>query len=162
MNAHRIIRSLALAVPLATAALTLAPGTAQADDGPIIVLPPPGGDPQGPVIANPTPEPGPVDHDGPDEIANPTCPTHGGGEDCIPDNDGGGNGEDEPADKPGHNGGNQPTGEVRSIALPTRIDAGVAPAADGGLELTWVLAGGALVTASGAAFAARSRARSRA
>ena len=51
------IRNLFLALPIAAGAVTLAPVAAQADDGPVIVLPPPSGDPQGPVIANPTPAP---------------------------------------------------------------------------------------------------------
>jgi hypothetical protein len=155
------IRNLIVALPLATAALTMTPGVAQASDGPIIVQPTP--DPTGPRdIANPTPDP--VDPTGPGDLTAPQpCPTHGdcggnggnGGED-------GGKGGDEPDV---HNGGGlHPQGDVDSIALPTRIDAGLAPAQqDGatGLELSWLLASGALVTASGAAFAAR-RVRARA
>ncbi len=156
------IRNLIVALPLATAAVTMIPGTAQADDGPVIVLPPPSGDPQGPVIANPTPDgDDPVHPTGPGDLTAPQpCPTHG---DC-----GGTDGGDEPADQPAdqpdadNGGGLHPAGEVGSIAVPTRIDAGVAaPAHEQGnrLDLAFLLAGGALVTASGAAFAARARAR---
>ena len=57
----------------------------------------------------------------------------------------------------------KPATATRAIALPTRIDAGLAPTQPDAdhLELSWLLAGGALVTASGAAFAAR-RVRARA
>lgn len=107
------------------------------------------------MIANPTPHQDPT---GPGDLTAPQpCPTHG--VDCG-DNDGGDNGdEDKGGNKGGGNGGHhQPGNTVDSIALPTRIDAGLAsPAQDdrSGLELSWLLAGGALVTASGAAFAAR-------
>jgi hypothetical protein len=159
------IRNLIVALPLATAALAMTPGVAQAD-GPVIVLPPPGGDPQGPVIANPTPAPQPQPH-GPGDLTAPQpCPTHGV---CGDHGDEGGKTDGGSGDNGGHDGGHKPQGnqggdtKVSSIALPTRIDAGLAPATqeDPDLQLTWMLAGGALVTASGAAFAAR-RVRSRA
>lgn len=156
------IRNLIVALPLAAAAVTLAPAAAMADGGDI-TLPLPGGDPQGPVIANPTPDPKPQPK-GPGDLTAPKpCPTHGvvcGGNGGH--GDGGQDGGHEGGHKGGHKGGQQPTGEVHSIALPTRIDAGLAPAQDqgtDGLELTWLLAGGAAVTASGAAFAARRRGR---
>jgi hypothetical protein len=125
-----ILRNLIVALPMAAAAITMAPGAAMADDGPIIVLP--------------TPDPGPQ---GPGDLTAPQpCPTHGGGEECEPDGD-------EPEIDVQSGGGLHPKAE--SIPVPTRIDAGVAPQSDGGLELSWLLAGGGLVTASGAAFAAR-------
>jgi hypothetical protein len=158
----RTIINLVIAVPLATAALTMTPGVALADDGPIIVLPPsePGDGPDD----KDGPHTDPVDPTGPGDITAPQpCPTHGGGAECVPD--GGDKPGDQPGDKPGDpgkpQGGDKPATQVESIALPTRIDAGVAPATDDSLELSWVLAGGALVTASGAAFAAR-RVRNRA
>ncbi len=44
--------------------------------------------------------------------------------------------------------------------MPTRVDAGqAAEQSDSGLELAWLLAGGALVTATGAAVALRARKR---
>jgi hypothetical protein len=151
----RTILNLVIAVPLATAALTMTPGVAMADDGRIIVLPTP--DPgDGTPDDKDGPNNDPVDPTGPGVLTAPQpCPTHGV---CNPDdgdNDGGGG--EEPGDEPEievHNGGGlHPKAE--SIPVPTRIDAGVAPQSDGGLELSWLLAGGALVTASGAAFAAR-------
>lgn len=195
------IRNLIAALPLAAAAVTMTPALAMAD-GPVIVLPEPGPvDPQGPgeiaqpdVDPEPHPQPGPqgpgeiaqpeedpevpddkdgpnhdepVDHDGPGEITNPDpCPTHGGGPECTPDEQG-----DEPTEptepaepkiEVNNGGGLHPTSTVKPVVLPTRVDAGLAPATeDGGLNLAWTLAGGALVTASGAAFAAR-RVRSKA
>jgi hypothetical protein len=151
------IRNLIVALPLAAAAVTMAPSVAMADNGDI-TQPLPGGDPQGPVIANPTPQPEP-DPTGPGDLTAPQpCPTHG--VDCGGNGDGdhgdGGNGGDQGGNG-GKGGQHQPGATVDAIALPTRIDAGLAPAqADQqGLELTWLLASGALVTASGAAFATR-------
>lgn len=192
------IRNLIAAVPLAAAAVTMTPALAMAD-GPVIVIAEPGPvDPEGPgEIAQPDtdpephPQPGPqgpedkagpneddpqnpddkdgpkndepVDPDGPGGITNPDpCPTHAGGPECTPDQ---GDEPTEPTEpsEPSEpeidvhtDGGVHPTTEVKPVVLPTRVDAGLAPATeDGGLNLAWTLAGGALVTASGAAFAAR-------
>jgi hypothetical protein len=161
------IRNLIVALPLAAAAVTMAPSVALADTGDI-TQPLPGGDPQGPVIANPTPNPTP-NPTGPGDLTAPQpCPTHGvdcGGNGGKGGNGGGdhGTGDDDGGTKVHHGGGLHPKTHVESIALPTRIDAGLAPAQPehDGLELTWLLASGALVTASGAAFAAR-RVRARA
>lgn len=177
---NRIIRNLIVAAPLATAALTMVPTSAMASDGPIIIAQP-HTDPQPPIdkIAAPEPEPvepkdkialpkpkPPVDDkvgpkpkptqpDGPDVITNPEpCPTHG---DCGNDD----------KDGPGNGGGDDSSGDTDtvdqvddSVEVPTRIDAGLAAdESDNGLELTWLLAGGALVTASGAALALRARKR---
>lgn len=172
---NRSIRNLIVALPLATAALTMTQGVATAADHPsgpgTITAPTPG--PIGPGdIANP--QPGPTQPTGPGDLTAPQpCPTHGvvcggnGGSIGAGTGDQGGNGGNG-----GHQGGhghqgNQGAGHtVSSIALPTRVDAGLAPAAQDepgtGLGLSWLLAGGALVTASGAAFTARTRARSRA
>jgi hypothetical protein len=165
---NRTIRNLIVALPLATAALAMTPGVAQAD-GPVIVLPPPGGDPQGPVIANPTPTDNPTHPAGPGNLTAPQpCPTHGvicGGTDG---GNGGNNGGDNGGSDSGRNDhvGHHAGHAITSVALPTRIDAGLAPASQqadpNGLELSWLLASGVLVTASGAAFTARTRARSRA
>ena len=176
------IRNLIVALPLAAAAVTMAPAAALASDGPIIVQPSDPG-PHGPGdITNP--EPGPVDPTGPGDLTAPTpgpshpngpgdltapqpCPTHGVkcGGNGGGTNGGGTNG----GDGSGTDGGGQGTGKqahtVGSIALPTRVDAGVASApstGDTGLELAWLLAGGAVVTASGAASAAGRKARARA
>ena len=172
---NSIIRNLIVAAPLATAALTMVPTSAMASDAPvdIIVKPhvdpqpkidkltipestPPVGpkdkialpDPEGPVGPDDKvgPKPKPTHPDGPDDVTNPApCPTHG---DCGDDKDGpndGGGKDNTPGDK---------------VDVPTRIDAGLADEqSDSGLELTWLLAGGALVTATGAAVALRARKR---
>jgi len=107
------------------------------------------------------PKPKPTHPDGPDVITNPQpCPTHGT---C---------GNDDDKDGPNNGGGGKddgtndttPTVDVAevpatdTVELPTRIDAGLADEQnDGGLDLVWLLAGGAVVTASGAALALRAR-----
>ena len=176
---NRIIRNLIVAAPLATAALTMVPTSAMASDGPIIIAQP-HTDPQPPIdklaapkptepkdkIALPKPKP-PVDDkvapkpkptqpDGPDVITNPEpCPTHG---DCgNDDKDGPGNGGGDDSSDTDQVNKTQAEGPV---VVPTRVDAGLAAdESDSGLELTWLLAGGALVTASGAALALRARKR---
>jgi hypothetical protein len=113
--------------------------------------------PKGPGdIANPEPEP--THPDGPGDLTNPKpCPTHG--VDCTPDTDepnGGNGGKDGEAKK-------SVDDVVDTVALPNRIDAGLASEEqDGGLDLAWLFAGGLAVTASGAAFAVRKRTRSNA
>ena len=175
---NRIIRNLIVAAPLATAALTMVPTSAMASDGPIIIAQP-HTDPQPPIdklaipdpvepkdkIALPkpkppvepndkvAPKPKPTQPDGPDVITNPEpCPTHGVCGNDDKDGPGNGGGDDSSDD----------TGKVDSdrLEVPTRIDAGLAAEEpDSGLELTWLLAGGALVTASGAALALGARKR---
>jgi len=189
------IRTLMIAVPLATAALTIGtPGLAMASDqpGPVIVMPVEG-DPKPMDIAVPTPTPepqpevpddkAPVPQDdepapqdppiGPDDVTDvPDC-THGcDGEDVPDDKDGPNDGEepgDFPLDQGCFEGCDLPEDpqdvdpEVKSIAIPTRVDAGLADGSTGaGAELSWLIAGVGLVTASGAAYAARTRTRSRA
>ena len=203
---NRSIRNLIVAIPLATAALTMTPVAAMATEpGPVIVLPPAQPDPKPLDLANPTPEP--TNPDGPDDIApapkptkpkgpgdlapapkpdkpkgpgdlaNPTpeptnpdgpgdltapepCPTHGidctdGGKDGSDDADGGGT--DEVA---------TPTvsHDVSGVEVPSRVHAGLVDVADqsDGSDLAWLLAGGALVTASGVAFVVRRRVRNHA
>jgi hypothetical protein len=193
------IRNLAVAAPLAFAALTMAPVPAFASD-PVIVMPPIEPQPAPTDIALPTPkpdpepqvpqgpdeialpEPGPVGPQGPDDIAQPEpgpvgpddltnpepeptlpdgpddltapeqCPTHGvecGGQDQpekTPE-EGPGEGADEPGD---------------AFDVPTRIDTGLGDtdaAAFDGATLALLLAGGTLLTVSGAAFVARNRSR---
>jgi hypothetical protein len=179
------ITKLAIAAPLATIGLTLVPAAAMATlPGPIVVAQPDPGpqdgpkdkvgpktdpvdpqgspkdkvgpktdpvDPQGGPKDKVGPKTDPVDPDGPGGITNPhPCPTHG--VDC--------DGKDDPEE------GDEPTNEDRNdvgdtISLPKRIDAGQASATEQGddLELVWLIAGGALVTASGAALAVRARRR---
>ena len=195
------IRNLAVAAPLAFAALTMAPVPAFASD-PVIVMPPvepqpapmdialpepqPEPQPQGPGdIAQPEPgpvgpqgpgdiaqpEPGPVGPQGPGDIAVPEdeptlpdgpddltapeqCPTHG--VEC--------GGQDQPEETPeeggdGGEGADEPTEE---FDVPTRIDTGLGDtdaSAFDGATLALLLAGGTLLTVSGAAFVARNRTR---
>ncbi len=177
------ITKLAIAAPLATIGLTLVPAAAMATlPGPIVIAQPEPGPQDGPKDKAPVPQPGPQDgpkdkapvpqpgpQDGPDDkdgpktdpvdpdgpggvITNPQpCPTHG--VDC--------DGKDDDTDETA-----EPTGQPRNdvgdpISLPKRIDAGLASASEQGddLELAWLIAGGALVTASGAALAIRARRR---
>lgn len=167
------IRNLIVALPLATAAVTMTPGLAMADHIPSgpggISSPAPG--PIGPGdIANPEPEP--THPTGPGDLTAPQpCPTHGvdcGGKDDDKDDDKGGSGGgsgDSDGNTGGHQGNQAADHEVAAIALPTRIDAGLAPTAQDeqpSLELSWLLAGGAVVTASGLAVAARKRVANRA
>ncbi len=111
---------------------------------------------------NPAPE-------GPGDITDTTDCTHGCNEDPTPDlpldSGDGDTGEEDPEEP---NGAPEETDEVAapqapadSFTTPTRVDAGLGQSDDNGVELTWLLAGGALVTASGAALAARKRANSR-
>ncbi len=184
-----IIRNLIIAAPLATAALTMVPAsamatTARSSSPSRTPIPSPIDDiaipkPKPPVepkdkIALPKPKPpvGPDDKvgpkpkptqpDGPDVITNPQpCPTHGScGDNDDKDGPKGGGGKDDSSDdtKPAAD-----VAEVEStetVEVPTRIDAGLADEqTEGGLDLAWLLAGGALVTASGAAVALRARKR---
>jgi hypothetical protein len=143
----RTISILALAAPLATVALSLGATPALAEPaGPEDLTLQIHGDPEpGPEIDDKAPPP----HEEPDEpidvpddkvsIPDP-CPTHG-----VCDKDPGDKDEDEP-------------GDGDDFKKPNRIDAG-AGSSDEGMELAWLLAGGALVTATGAAYAVRRRAR---
>jgi len=167
------IRNLLVALPLAAATVTLTQGVALADTHPsgpgTITAPTPG--PIGPGdLANPTP--GPTPPTGPGDLTAPQpCPTHGvvcgggsgnDGDDHGDHGDGGNSGNGGGSHHHGSQGGDQ---AISSIALPTRVDAGLAPAVhqdgDEGLELSWLLAGGALVTASAAGLAARRRVATR-
>jgi outer membrane biosynthesis protein TonB len=111
------------------------------------------------------PKPKPTQPDGPDVITNPEpCPTHGdcGNDDKDGPNNGGGGGDDSSDDTTPVDKVNK-VNKVQAddvVDVPTRIDAGLASEqSDDGLELGWLLAGGALVTATGAAFALRTRKR---
>ncbi|KQV74956.1 hypothetical protein ASC61_08075 [Aeromicrobium sp. Root344] len=106
------------------------------------------------------PKPKPTHPDGPGDITNPApCPTHGtcGNDDDDKDGpDNGGGKDDSSDDKPVADVAEVPATDT--VELPTRVDAGLADEqTDGGLELVWLLAGGALVPASGAAIALRAR-----
>lgn len=140
----RTISTLALAAPLATVALSLgaAPVMAQpaepidelqiAELGPEI-------QPEIPEEELPQPEDPEHPDDGPPIIKIPDpCPTHGPCGD-TPDE------EKDPGDDDGDD-----------FEKPNRIDAG-ADANDGGMQLAWLMAGGGLITATGAAYAVRRR-----
>lgn len=182
------IRNLAVAAPLAFAALTMAPVPAFASD-PVIVMPPVEPQPGPMDIALPTPqpepepqfpqgpdeialpEPGPVGPQGPGDIAVPEdeptlpdgpddltapeqCPTHG--VEC--------GGQDQPEETPeaGGNGGEAADELTDEFDVPTRIDTGLGDtdaSAFDGATLALLLAGGTLLTVSGAAFVARNRSR---
>jgi hypothetical protein len=148
----RTISTLALAAPLATVALSLGstPAMAQPAD-PIDEL-------KIAEIAPDIPEddlPQPEDPDKPnlpgDKDGPPQCPLHG---EC-------GDGPDDEKD-PGDEDGDDGDGDEKDpddgddFKKPNRIDAG-AGANDGGMELAWLMAGGGLITATGAAYAVRRR-----
>jgi hypothetical protein len=147
---NRAFKLFALASLMATAALILGgwPATAQPADSPtgdasaqLVPEIPEDDEPRPEEI--PDPEDPPRPDDGPGEIKdNDPCPTHGP---C-------GDKPDEERD-PGDDDDDDSDDDIRK---PTRIDAG-AGASDDDLELAWVLTGGALITASGAAMVARRR-----
>ena len=151
----RIVSTLALAAPLATVALSLGATPAMAEPaGPESLSLPIAPDPEpGPGIDDekaPLPE-DPERPDGPGEIKDKDpCPLHG------PCGDGPGDEE-----IPGDEGEKDPDEPGDDFKKPNRIDAGTG-STDGGMELAWLMAGGGLITATGAAYAVRSRVRARA
>ncbi|KQV76732.1 hypothetical protein ASC61_17960 [Aeromicrobium sp. Root344] len=187
MNAT--IRNLIVAVPLATAALTMVPAAAMATEpGPVIIVPP-HTDPQPDLdikapAPKPTPPKGPADLSdapkpdkpkGPGDLSDAPKPDKPKGPGDLSDAPkphgpkGPGDFSDAPKpDKPTDGGGN---GESKNsvddvvdardaVELPNRVDAGLASEQqDAGLDLAWLFAGGLAVTASGAAFAVRRRTR---
>ena len=145
----RTISILALAAPLATVALSLGATPAIAEPaGPEELTQQFHVDPEpGPEIDDKAPLPDepdePIDVPDDDITSNP-CPTHGGcGDD--PDDEKVPDDEDEP-------------GDGDDFDKPNRIDAGTGTT-DDGLQLTWLIAGSGLITATGAAYAVRRRAR---
>jgi hypothetical protein len=147
----RTISTLALAAPLATVALSIGatPAMAQPADPQIDELKIAELSPDIPEDELPQPEE-PELPDGPGEIKdeNP-CPTHGPCGDGPDD-------EKDPDDKD-----EDEPGDGDDFKKPNRIDAGSGET-DEGIQLTWLIAGGGLVTATGAAYAVRSRVRARA
>ncbi len=131
--------------------------------------------PKGPGdIANPEDDPKP---EGPGDITNPEDDDpKPEGPDDLANPEPGDEPEDKPADKGGKDEGKDDkdvdvvnTGglvpdydDAADVSVPTRIDAGAAASAtedEQGLQLMWVLAGGGVVTAAGAAFARQRLAR---
>jgi len=169
----RIISTIALAAPLATVALSLGatPAMAEPDGpasdqitstklGPVNPHLPENPEEQNPPIdPDPEPDPDPDGSDVPDEKIPPPNPC------STPD--------DEPSDEPEED----PLPQIRvekdpddkdedepeegDIPRPNCIDAG-AGSSDEGMELAWLIVGSGLITATGAAYAVRSRARARA
>lgn len=201
---NRIARTTAqliTATGLAAAALTMGTVATAHADGPVIVLPPPPGDPKPLDIAQPTPapadpqdgpkdkapvpQPGPQDGPkdkapkpkpkptGPGDIANPKpdtdptgpgdltapqpCPTHG--VDCGGKDDSDEPENEKPAAKPVARPATKPAIDVAEVTTPTRVHAGLAGTTQeqdqNGLDLAWLLVGGALVTATGTAYVVR-------
>ena len=173
MNAT--IRNLIVAVPLATAALTMVPAAAMATEpGPVIIVPP-HTDPQ-PDLDIKAPAPKPTPPKGPGDLSDAPKPDKPKGPGDLSDApkphgpNGPGDLSDAPKpDKPtdGGNGKGESKNSVDDVVdtrdtveLPNRIDAGLASEQqDQGLDLAWLFAGGLAVTASGAAFAVRKRTR---
>jgi len=157
MNAT--IRNLIVAVPLATAALTMVPAAAMATEpGPVIIVPP-HTDPQ-PDLDIKAPAPKPTPPKGPADLSDAPKPDKPKGPGDLSDapkpdkpTDGGGNGESK-------NSVDDVVDARDAVELPNRVDAGLASEQqDAGLDLAWLFAGGLAVTASGAAFAVRRRTR---
>lgn len=140
----RTISTLALAAPLATVALSLGATPAMAQPGePIDELQiaelGPEIQPEIPEEELPQPEDDPELPDGPGGIKDKDpCPTHGPCDDRPEE-------EEDPGD-----------GDGDDFEKPNRIDAG-AGENDGGMQLAWLMAGGGLITATGAAYAVRRR-----
>lgn len=144
---NRTIRTLIAAAPIAVAAVSMTAAPALAETpvhpgfNPGLEIAQPTVDPESEIPGDLTnPETGPVVNPdippGPGDLTNPQpCPTHGV---C------GSSDDDDPEEVDSSD---------EDFDLPKRIDTG-APS-DGGLDLAWLLAGGAVVTAAGTAFAAR-------
>lgn len=184
--ARTAIRTILIAAPLALGAVALtsvpALAAAPAPISPNNLSQPEEGDPPQPPVPNPDLPPGPGDvtdelpqpcepddvcfpppdddpelnpdlPPGPDDFTSePPCPTHG---DCGGGGGDGGGG----SGTPGVDGPGVDASEGSDIPLPTRIDTG---GGDAGYELSWVLASGAVLTATvGAAGLARRSIRGR-
>ncbi len=181
----RTVSTLALAAPLAIAALSLGAAPASADQvgpgsdrlassdiGPVNPHLPPGPGDKIQPLDDPDPDPGPdgPGPDGPDVPDQPDVPD-------VPDDKTSnptpcGTPEDRPEDPPEEE--EEPTPGIlaelepadededepgdKIIPLPTCIDAGAGATAEG-MELGWLMVGTGLITATGAAFAVRRRIR---
>jgi hypothetical protein len=177
----RTFSTIALAAPLAIAALSLGASPASAESGG------PGSDrlsssdigpvnphlPQGPLdkiqpLDDPDPDPGPDGPDGPDVPDEPDVPDVPGDKTSnptpcgTPEDRPEDTPEDEPEPVPGILAELEPADEDEDepgdkiIPLPTCIDAGAGATAEG-MELGWLMVGTGLITATGAAFAVRRR-----
>ncbi|MCW2750348.1 MAG: hypothetical protein JWR83_1458 [Aeromicrobium sp.] len=177
---NRTIRNLIVAAPLSTFALTMTPGTAMAfGPQPPIGIPTPDPHP-GPKEKAPMPQP--KKPNGPGDLAipepKPAQPKPGQPKPAQPTGNTGGQqaggqptgGTTEAADAVVKTTKTEPVITVPDACLTHDLECNasapvetVAAAAvqdeQDGVELTWLLAGGALVTASGIAIAARKRSR---
>ena len=165
----RILTTIALAAPLATVALSLGATSAMAEPagpasdqitstkpGPVNPHLPEDPEEQNPPIdPDPEPEPDPDGSDVPDEKIPPPSPC------STPDDEPSDEPEEDPLPQirvekdPGDEDEDEP-GDKLDIPRPNCIDAGAA-SNDGGMELAWLIAGGGLITATGAAYAVRRR-----
>ena len=167
----RIISTLALAAPLATVALSLGATSAMAEPagpasdqitstkpGPVNPHLPEDPEEQNPPIdpdPEPDPDPDPDESDRPDDKIPPPSPC------STPDDEPSDEPEEDPLPQiqvekdPGDEDEDEP-GDKGDIPRPNCIDAG-AGTTDDGLQLTWLIAGSGLVTATGAAYAVRRR-----
>ena len=158
---NRTIRNLVIAAPLVLVGITAAPAAAMAD-GFDIAIPEPKPEPPK-DIANPEPTQPPK---GPQDLADAPKPQA-----PKPQPNGGGTGTNTPVDTDVKDADTKKEAKVVSAkGSPDSIDrdenlfvAGPAEVEladdsdNGGMDLTWLLVGGGVVTASGIAFAARKR-----
>ena len=166
----RIISTIALAAPLATVALSLGatatsamaePAGPASDQitstkpGPVNPHLPEDPEEQNPPIdPDPEPDPDPDESDRPDDKIPPPSPC------STPDDEPSEEPEEDPLPQaqvekdPGDE--DDDDGDKVDIPRPNCIDAGAA-STDGGMELVWLMAGGGLITATGAAYAVRRR-----
>ena len=148
---NRTIRNLIVAAPLATIALTVIPvgaATAGPNDQDLpIVIKPKGGDPLPPkpkfdddLPLKPAPKPTQPDP----KPTQPAPKPQGGGQVVVPPK--AADKTDEVTEVVDQSGGLTPAETTQS-----------SDTSDNGMDLTWLLVGGGVVTASGIAFAARKR-----
>jgi hypothetical protein len=174
---NRTIRNLIVAAPLATFALTMTPGTAMAfGPQPPIGIPTPDPHP-GPKDKAPKPQPKPPK--GPGDLAipkpKPAQPKPGQPKPAQPQPNGGNTGAPQTGTATEAKHAKVKTTKTEAaIRVPEAclmhvecsgsapaesVSAAVVPNEQDGMELTWLLAGGAIVTASGIAIAAAKRSR---
>lgn len=166
---NRTIRTLIVAAPLATIALTVVPisaATAGPNGPDVLVIKPKGGDPLPPKPQDKAPKPKPQPPKGPDKLAIPTPkpqPPKGPGVKAPkPQAQGPQVAAAPKADDTAAVGSAKGSADSidRNDNLVVSGPAETELVADnngGGMDLTWLLVGGGIVTASGIAFAARKR-----
>ncbi len=163
---NRTIRNLVIAAPLVLVGITAAPAAAMAD-GFDIVLPPNDGDPeQPPQDKAPLPQPKPPQDKAPlpqpkppqDKAPLPQAQPNGGTDASAPVvKDAKTKKEAKKVVSAKGSPDSIDRNENLFVAGPAEVEL-VADNNNGGMDLTWLLVGGGVVTASGIAFAARKRA----